>query len=56
MMNDEEFRKFLSELRSAYGLPPIAVGEDTVNYDDFITEDDHVSQSPSHHGWVGQED
>jgi hypothetical protein len=60
MMNDEEFRQFLTELRSAYesayGLPPKASGEDTADYEDFLTEDDHVSQSPSHDGRWRQED
>lgn len=56
MMNDEEFGKFLKELRSAYGLPPLASNEDTVNYEDFITEDDQVSQSPSPVAQWRQED
>jgi len=45
MMNDEEFQKFLKELRSAYGLSPMASRE-TVDCEDFITEDDYVSESP----------
>lgn len=46
MMNDEEFRKFLNELRSAYGLPPVGISEDTVAYEEFVTVDDYTSQSP----------
>ncbi len=46
MMNDEEFRQFLNALRSAYGLPPVAASDDTVAYEDFMTDDDYVGQSP----------
>lgn len=56
MMNDEEFRKFLNELRSAYGLPPTVSNEGTVEYEDFLTEDDHVSQSSFPVGGVRQEE
>ncbi len=48
MMHDEEFRKFLHELRSAYGFPPVASSQDTVDSEDFIVEDDHLSLSPSY--------
>ena len=50
MMTDEEFRKFLHELRSAYGLPPVASSQDSVDCEDFIVEDDHVSLGPSYGG------
>lgn len=56
MMNDEEFRQFLAELRSAYRLPPLAPGKDTVNAEDFITEDEYVSQNPAQGEWWRQED
>jgi hypothetical protein len=56
MMNDEEFRTFLTELRSAFGLPPVASSEDPVESEDFLSEDDHVSQNPSHDGrWREEE-
>ena len=56
MMTDEEFRNFLHELRSAYGLPPVASSQDTVDYEDLSAEEDHVSFSPSYGGRWQQDD
>jgi hypothetical protein len=56
MMNDEEFRQFLKELRSSYGLPPLTSAEDPVAYEDIVTEDDEVSQEQSLGGRWRQED
>lgn len=52
MMNDVEFHPFLQVFRSAYGLPPMASSEVTVDYEGFIAEDDHASQTflRSHRG------
>lgn len=56
MMNDEEFRQFLKELWSSYGLPPLTSTEDPVAYEDIVTEDDEVSQEQSLGGRWRQED